>query len=88
MTNDVFGIYILNHVLKKDMTFSFRKIKYMNLKQKNKQSINYGNRIAAKTLKYIGEGFIKFSTWKFNSITLSMRSSYNNGLKLHKQEIK
>ena len=70
MTNDVFGIYILNHVLKKDMTFSLRKIKYMNLKWKNKQFINYGNRIAAKTLKYIGEGLVKFITQKFNSFNI------------------
>ena len=59
----------------------------MILQWKNNQFINYGNRISTKTLKYIGEVFVKFSTWKFNYIISSMRNSYNTGLKLHKQEI-
>ena len=69
------------------MTFSLIKSKYTSLKRNNKQFISYSNRITAKTLTYIGEGFVKFSTWKFNIIKSSMRSSYNTGLKLHKQAI-
>ena len=69
------------------MTFSLIKSKYTSLKRKNKQFINYSNRITAKTLTYIGEGFVKFSTSKFIIIKSSMRSSYNTGLKLHKQAI-
>ena len=59
----------------------------MSLKWKHKQFINHGNRIAVKPLKYIGEEFVRLSTWKCNSITPSIRSFYNTGLKLHKQEI-
>ena len=65
MTIDVLGILFFNHVLKKDMTFSLIKIKYTIPKWKNKRLINYGNRIAAKTLTYIGEGLVKFSTWNY-----------------------
>ena len=63
------------------MRLSLIKIEYKNLKWKNKQFINYGNRIAAKTLKCIGEGFVKFSTLKYNLITPSMRTSYKTGKK-------
>ena len=69
------------------MTFSLIKIKYMSLKCKNKQFINSSNRITAKTLKHIGEGFVKFSTRKYNSITPSIRSSYKTGKHIQKQEI-
>ena len=61
MTNDVFGIFCFNHVLRKDMAFSLIKIKYMNLKWKNQQFINYSNRIATNTLKYVGERLVKCS---------------------------
>ena len=59
----------------------------MNLKWKNQQFINYGNRIATNTLKYVGERLVKCSNQKFNSITQSMRSSYKTGGRSQKQEI-
>ena len=44
------------------MTFPLIKIKCTSLKWKNKSFINYGNHNTAKTLKYVGEMYVKLST--------------------------
>ena len=52
------------------------------------QFINHRNNIKHKTQVYIGEDFIKFSQWKCDSITSTMRGIYKSGKNVDKTKIK
>ena len=70
--------YFLYHLLTKDKNFFINDNQVHNHNYKIDQFINYGNSIGEKTLKYIGKGFIKFSKWKFEKISSSMRYNYKS----------
>ena len=59
----------------------------MRYNWKINQYINHRNNIKHKTLVYIGEEFIKFSQWKYDSITSTIRGIYNLGKKEKKNKL-
>ena len=69
-------IDFFHHLLEKETKYLIVTIRHTSQDWKSHQLINYENNIAGKIIKYIGTGFIKFSKWKFVSITSSMTSKY------------
>ena len=66
-------VIILKERLKNKKQIPLLMIKNMRYNQKSNQFINHGNNIKNKKMVHVDKEFIKFSQWKCDSITSTMK---------------